>query len=107
MVSGGAALSPDITEFFHAIGLVILPGYGLTETSPVLTGNTPDAYTVRRGRHRPSPASSSRSPRTARSSPAGPNVMRGYYKNEAATREVMAGGWFHTGDIGRSTRTAT
>jgi long-chain acyl-CoA synthetase len=97
--SGGAPLSKDLTEFFWAIGIPIYQGYGLTETSPVLTSNYPKNRAGSSGKAIPNVEI--RIAHDGEILVRGPCVMEGYFKNPGATREVLsADGWFSTGDIG-------
>ena len=97
--SGGAPLSKDLAEFFWALGVPIYQGYGLTETSPILTSNYPKNRTGSSGK--PIRNVLIRAGDDGEILAKGPCVMQGYYKSPEATREVIdEDGWFHTGDIG-------
>ncbi len=98
-VSGGGPLSRDIAEFFHSVNLMILEGYGLTETSPVLTINSPGA--VRLGTvGKAIPGVELKIAPDGEILARGPNIMKGYYNKPQETAEVIKDGWFATGDIG-------
>lgn len=102
-LSGGAGLKREVKERFHAAGMLILEGYGLTETSPSLTLNRPEAFrfdTV----GRVLPSVEVRLAEDGEIQARGPSVFRGYHKDPAATAEAFTtDGWFKTGDIGRFT----
>jgi long-chain acyl-CoA synthetase len=99
VLSGGAPLSKALGEFFWAIGIPIYQGYGLTETSPVLTNNYPHNRIGSSGK--PITNVQIRIADDGEILAKGPCVMQGYYKSPESTREVLSeDGWFKTGDIG-------
>ncbi len=104
-ISGGAALDPTVAAGFHVLGLNLLQGYGITETSPVISAESPfkskpgtvgealDGVEIKIDQ----PNADGEGEILVK----GPNVMIGYYKNDQATADVLKDGWYRTGDLGR------
>ena len=98
-VTGAAPINPDILRFFDAAGVLVLEGWGMTETSTAATISRPDAFkfgTI----GKPFGGCEVKIADDGEILVKGPNVFQGYYKNEQATSETLVDGWLHTGDIG-------
>ena len=101
IISGSASLQGRIARVFMAAGLPFFEGYGMTETSPLITVNNPHKLGVRIGTvGSPIKDVTVKLAEDGEILVKGPNVMMGYYKNKKATDEVIIDGWLHTGDIG-------
>src|SRR6185369_8658491 len=106
LISGGSALPPEVLKTFYGLGFDFFEGYGLTETSPVLSVTSPKGKPLPGSVGVPlqgievkidNPDSGGVGEIIAR----GRNVMAGYWEDEAATADAIRDGWFHTGDLGR------
>ncbi len=98
-VTGAAPINPEILEFFDASGVLILEGWGMTETSTAATIATPDDFkfgTI----GKPFPGCEVKIADDGEILAKGPNIFQGYYKNPEATAETLVDGWLHTGDLG-------
>jgi len=104
-ISGGAALDPAIAEGLDKLGLTLLQGYGITETSPIISAECPgQRRSGSVGRILPGIEVKIDTPdeeMVGEILVRGPNVMRGYYRNPLATTEALPDGWYRTGDLGR------
>ena len=101
-VTGAAPIAPEILEFFFACGVPVMEGYGMTETSTSATVNRPEANGFRFGSvGKPMEDVEVRIADDGEVLIKGPNIFKGYYKNEDATAQALEGDWLHTGDLGR------
>jgi len=98
-VSGAAPISPEILRFFDAAGVLVLEGWGMTETSTAATISSPEDFKIGTI-GKPFPGCEIKIAEDGEILVKGPNVFQGYYKNDEATRETIVNGWLHTGDLG-------
>ena len=99
-VTGAAPIASEILEFFYACGVPVMEGYGMTETSTIATANTPEDHRFGSvGKF--IPGVEGKVAEDGELLLRGPNIFKGYYKNEEATNETIVDGWLHTGDLGK------
>jgi len=98
-ISGGAALARELGFFFEAVGILVLEGYGLTESSPVIAVNRENDYKFG-SVGKTVPGVEVKIAKDGEILASGPNIMHGYYKKKKETNEALKDGWLHTGDIG-------
>ena len=100
IVVGGAPLAPDLEQFWRDLGFLVIQGYGLTETAPIVTLNHPFRKAAAGTVGTPIEGVEVRIAADGEVLVRGENVTAGYYGDSAGTRDAFADGWFHTGDIG-------
>ncbi len=101
-ITGAAPIAPEILEFFFACGVPVMEGYGMTETSTSATVNRPEVGEFRFGSvGKAQPGVEVKIADDGEVLIKGPNIFKGYYKNDEATEAALHDGWLHTGDLGR------
>jgi long-chain acyl-CoA synthetase len=98
-LTGAAAIAPEIIQFFDDCGVLVVEGYGMTESCAAATLNTPSEFQIG-SVGRPLPEMEVRIASDGEILMRGPNVFAGYFKNEEATHETLVDGWLHSGDLG-------